>query len=91
MSDLVKYDRRPETLSNASVATVATIIQISGKSTRTLLRTLSLLKTPPEIQEAIQACSLKNKAAAMSSASANYLRNYHCKFVKYNILFPSFL
>jgi ParB-like chromosome segregation protein Spo0J len=53
MSEFLNYDRRLENVSKEFAATVAAIIQISGKSTRTLHRALSLLKLVPKIQEAI--------------------------------------
>ena len=59
MSDLIKYDRKPELVPDELVATVATALQISGKSTKTLFNGLSLLKLPPEIQIAIRAGTLK--------------------------------
>ncbi|MCX5814668.1 MAG: ParB/RepB/Spo0J family partition protein [Proteobacteria bacterium] len=58
MSELVSYDRRPEDLSKEIADTVSAIAKISAKSTRTLLRTLSLLKLSPEIQVAIRAGNL---------------------------------
>ncbi|MCX5816993.1 MAG: ParB/RepB/Spo0J family partition protein [Proteobacteria bacterium] len=58
MSDLIKYNRKPDTLSEAAVFTLNTIIEISGKSYPTLFRTVSLLKNPPEIQVAIRAGNL---------------------------------
>ena len=53
MSDLVSYDRRPEDISQEFADTVSAIVQIAGKTTRTLLRTISLLTNPPDIQAAI--------------------------------------
>jgi ParB family chromosome partitioning protein len=53
MSDLVKYEMKPELLSKEMVDTVSTISQISAKSTRTMLRTISLLKLVPKIQDVI--------------------------------------
>ncbi|MCX5811236.1 MAG: ParB/RepB/Spo0J family partition protein [Proteobacteria bacterium] len=58
MSELIKYDRKPELVSDELVATVATALQISGKSTKTMFNGFSLLKLPPEIQAAIQAGNL---------------------------------
>ena len=52
MSELMNYDRRPEDVSKEFAATVAATIEISGKSTRTLHRTMSLLKLVPKIQDA---------------------------------------
>ncbi|MDO9537599.1 MAG: hypothetical protein Q7J68_04700, partial [Thermoplasmata archaeon] len=58
MSDLIKYDRKPELVSDELVATVATALQISGKSTKTMFNGLSLLKNSDEIQAAIRAGAL---------------------------------
>ena len=58
ISELMNYDRRPEDVSKEFAATVAATIEISGKSTRTLHRAMSLLKLSPEIQSAIQAGNL---------------------------------
>ncbi|MCX5809327.1 MAG: ParB/RepB/Spo0J family partition protein [Proteobacteria bacterium] len=58
MSDLIKYNRKPDTLSEAVVFTVNTIMKISGKSYPTLFRTISLLKLSPEIQAAIRSGNL---------------------------------
>jgi hypothetical protein len=54
MSELLVYDRRPEDQFIEVRETVSRIVEISGKSIRTLLRTISLLKNPDEIQTAIQ-------------------------------------
>jgi ParB family chromosome partitioning protein len=53
MSDLVSYNRRPEDLPEEIADTLSAIAEISGKSTRTLLRMISLLKLSPEIQAEI--------------------------------------
>ena len=53
MSELVSYDRRPEDLSKEIADTVSAIAEISGKSTRTMLRMLSLINLPEEIRMAI--------------------------------------
>ncbi|MCX5815907.1 MAG: ParB/RepB/Spo0J family partition protein [Proteobacteria bacterium] len=58
MSDLVKYEMRPESLIKEIVDTLSTTAEISGKSTRTMLRTISLLKLPPEIQAEIRSGNL---------------------------------
>jgi ParB family chromosome partitioning protein len=55
MNEVVSYNRRPEDVSEAIADTVSAIAEISGKSTRTMLRTISLLKLSPEIQAAIMA------------------------------------
>ncbi|MCX5811568.1 MAG: ParB/RepB/Spo0J family partition protein [Proteobacteria bacterium] len=54
MNELVNYDRRPEDLSKEIADTVSAISEISGKSIRTLSRTISLLKLSDEIQAAIR-------------------------------------
>ena len=54
INELVRYDRRPEDLSDEVVDTLSTTAQISGKSIRTLSRTISLLKLSDEIQAAIR-------------------------------------
>jgi hypothetical protein len=53
MSDLVGYDRRPEDLPKEFADTVSAIAKISAKSTRTVLRTISLLKLVSKIQDVI--------------------------------------
>jgi hypothetical protein len=53
MSELVKYNRKPDTLSNTVVSTVDTIIEISAKAYASLFRTISLLKLVPKIQDVI--------------------------------------
>jgi len=58
MSELMNYDRRPEDVSKEFAATVAATIEISGKSTRTLHRTMSLLKLVPKIQDVISSGTL---------------------------------
>ena len=59
MSELVNYDRSPDYVPEGFSDTVSEIVSISAKTTRTLLRTISLLKNPPEIQEAIRAGTLQ--------------------------------
>ena len=54
MSELVNYDRSPDYVPEGFSDTVSEIVSISAKTTRTLLRTISLLKTPDEIQAAIR-------------------------------------
>ena len=54
MSVLVSYNRRPEDVSEEIAETVSAIVVIVGKTTRTVFNGLSLLKTPDEIQAAIQ-------------------------------------
>jgi len=53
MSELVRYDRRHDDMPEETVETVSTVSEIVGKSTRTLFRTISLLKLVPKIQDAI--------------------------------------
>ncbi|MCX5810477.1 MAG: ParB/RepB/Spo0J family partition protein, partial [Proteobacteria bacterium] len=53
MSELMSYDRGSEYATEGFSATVAEILKISGKSTKTLFNVISLLKLSPEIQEAI--------------------------------------
>ena len=54
MNELMSYNRRPDSVSEEIAETVSAILQISGKTARTLYNGLSLLKNPPEIQEAIR-------------------------------------
>ena len=54
MSDLVRYNLRPETLPEEIVLTVRTISEISGKSIQTLHCTISLLILLPEIHAEIR-------------------------------------
>ncbi|MCX5811169.1 MAG: hypothetical protein NT178_01295 [Proteobacteria bacterium] len=58
MSELVKFEMRSETLTKETVDTLSTASEISGKSTRTVLRTISLLKLSPEIQGEIRSGNL---------------------------------
>jgi ParB family transcriptional regulator, chromosome partitioning protein len=58
MSALVWYDRKQDDLPQDVVDTLSTTAVISGKSTRTLSRTLSLLKLPDPIQAALSDESL---------------------------------
>ena len=58
MADLVKYEMRPESLTKETVDTLSTISEIVGKSIRTLLCTISLLKLPSEIQTEIRSGNL---------------------------------
>jgi hypothetical protein len=53
MSELVRYNRKPETLSEEIVTTVVTISKITVKSITTLHSALSLLKLVPKFQDAI--------------------------------------
>jgi len=54
MGELVNYDRSPNCTSEGFPATVAGAVEISGKSTRTLFRMISLLKLFDEIQAVIR-------------------------------------
>ncbi|MCX5809646.1 MAG: hypothetical protein NTX36_09800 [Proteobacteria bacterium] len=56
MSELMWYMRKPEDVSEEVVATVATTLEIVGKTARTLYNGLSLLKFPEEIRAAIDSC-----------------------------------
>ena len=58
MSELMWYMRKPEDISEEVVATVATTLEISGKSIKTLFNMISLLKLSPEIQAEIRAGNL---------------------------------
>ncbi|MCX5806850.1 MAG: ParB/RepB/Spo0J family partition protein [Proteobacteria bacterium] len=58
MNELVSYDRRPDGVSAEIAATFAAILEISGKSTKTLFNGLSLLKLSPEIQAEIRSGNL---------------------------------
>jgi ParB family transcriptional regulator, chromosome partitioning protein len=53
MSDLVSYDRGSAYVSEGFSATVAEILGITGKSTKTLFNGLSLLKLPDPIRPAV--------------------------------------
>jgi ParB family transcriptional regulator, chromosome partitioning protein len=53
MSELVRYNRKPETLPKEIVTTIVTISEISAKSINTLYNTISLLKLVPKIQDVI--------------------------------------
>jgi hypothetical protein len=53
MGVLVSYNRRPEDVSEEIALTVRAIVEISGKSTQTLHRAISLLKLSDEMQAAI--------------------------------------
>ncbi|MCX5818061.1 MAG: hypothetical protein NTX75_17745 [Proteobacteria bacterium] len=58
MNELMKVIREPEYASQEFIATVAMTLEISGKSIRTLHRTILLLKLSPEIQAEIRAGNL---------------------------------
>jgi hypothetical protein len=62
MSDLVNYDLKPNYVSKEFSDTVSEIIRIVGKTTRTVLRALSLLKLVPKIQEVIIAGAIQGDA-----------------------------
>lgn len=53
MADMVNNERRPEDLSKEVAETFSAIAEISGKSTRTLSRMLSLINLPDYIRAAI--------------------------------------
>jgi ParB family transcriptional regulator, chromosome partitioning protein len=65
MSELMKIQLKPGTMSEEMVFTVNTISEISGKSYSTLFRTISLLKLVPKIQDVI--------ASGKLSVSQGYL------------------
>ena len=50
MSELVAYERRPEDLQEPFASTVDANMKIFGKSMKTMLLTILLLKLPDEIQ-----------------------------------------
>ncbi|MCX5813915.1 MAG: ParB/RepB/Spo0J family partition protein [Proteobacteria bacterium] len=58
MNELLNIMRRPDSVSEEIAATFAAILEISGKSIRTLFNGLSLLKLPPEIQAEIRSGNL---------------------------------
>ncbi|MEI6153143.1 MAG: hypothetical protein WCQ90_03555 [Deltaproteobacteria bacterium] len=58
INEIMNYNLKPENVSEAMTETVSVIAQIAGKSTRTMLNVISLLKLPPEIQTAIRAGNL---------------------------------
>ena len=58
MSDMVKYEMRPDDLPPEFADTVSATSGICAKSTRTMLRTLSLLKLPDPIRPAVSDGSL---------------------------------
>ncbi len=53
MSRLTSYSRRPEDLPEDIAVTITAIVEISGKSIKTVFNGLSLLKLPPSIQSAL--------------------------------------
>jgi hypothetical protein len=53
MSELVNYDRGSQYTTEGFSATVAEILKISAKSTKTVYNTTSLLKLVPKIQDVI--------------------------------------
>ena len=58
MNELMSYNRRPDSVSEEIAETVSAIVEISGKTARTLYNGLSLLKLPSAIQVAIRAGTL---------------------------------
>ena len=54
INELMNYNLKPDSVLKEVTDTLSVIAEISGKSTRTLLRTISLLKNPPETQTAIR-------------------------------------
>jgi hypothetical protein len=69
MSDLIKYNRKPDTLQEEMVTTVVTTAEISAKPYSTMYNGLSLLKTPPEIQAAIRQGNLPVSRGHLLSAN----------------------
>ncbi len=55
---LTEYELHRENLARTTTDTVSVISRITGNSVRTLIRTLSLLKTENEIQEALKTGAL---------------------------------
>jgi hypothetical protein len=53
MSELIKYEMKPESLPEEVATTVVATAKISAKSTRTLIRTILLLKLVHNIQDVI--------------------------------------
>ena len=58
MNELMNYNLKPDSVLKEVTDTLSVIAEISGKSTRTLLRTISLLKLPPEIKAEIRVGNL---------------------------------
>ena len=58
INELMNYNLKPDSVLKEVTDTVSVIAEISGKSTRTLHRTISLLKLSDEIQAAIRAGTL---------------------------------
>jgi ParB family chromosome partitioning protein len=54
INELMNYNLKPDSVLKEVTDTLSVIAEISGKSTRSMIRTISLLKTPPEIQTAIR-------------------------------------
>ncbi|MCX5811438.1 MAG: ParB/RepB/Spo0J family partition protein [Proteobacteria bacterium] len=53
INELMNYNLKPEKVSETMTETVSVISKIAGKSTRTMLNVISLLKLVPKIQEVI--------------------------------------
>ncbi len=53
LNELVSYDRRQDSMSEAVAVTVTAMMQIAGKSPKTLYNFVSLLKLPSEIRSAV--------------------------------------
>ena len=58
INELMNYNLKPDSVLKEVTDTLSVIAEISGKSTRTMLRTISLLKLPDEIQAAIRVGNL---------------------------------
>lgn len=71
MNDLIKYDRRPDDLTQEIVETVSTISEIAGKSIRMLSRTISLLKLPDAIRTAVSDATLPVSQGYLFAANSD--------------------
>jgi len=69
MAALVSYDRRPGDLPGEFAETVSAIVEIVGKTTRTLLNMISLLKLVPKIQDVISTGKLPVSQGYLFSAN----------------------
>ncbi|MCX5814559.1 MAG: ParB/RepB/Spo0J family partition protein [Proteobacteria bacterium] len=58
MNELANYDLKPDSVSPEVTDTLSVIAEIVGKSIRTLSRTISLLKLPPDVQAEIRSGNL---------------------------------
>ena len=58
LTKLIAYERSPEKLEKGLSDTVSEIVNISGKSQRSVQRIVSLQILPPEVREAVRAGKL---------------------------------